>query len=141
MKNKLVICKILTFIGLILVWVPIIFPIIFSIIRLIQSGRFRFDFLMPAEMFPIVFLGAVLLLWVSKITKYYTKQIGLGLILAIVFLVGGQGLAVITGLASGAIEPKGWTFVLVIITIALYDLMVIGIGVVGLYLLKKVKSN
>lgn len=141
MKNKLVLCKVLTFIGLIFVWIPVIFPIIFSIIRLIQSGRFRFDFLMPAEMFLIVFLGAVLLLWVSKMTKYYTKQIGLGLISAVVFLVGGQGLAIITGLASGAIEPKGWPFVLVITTIALYDLVVIGIGVAGLFLLKKLNTN
>lgn len=141
MKSKSFLTKVLTLIGLFFVWIPIIFPVIISVIKLIVSGRFRFDFLMPAEMFPIIFIGATILLWSSKRTGYYKKHIGLGLLSAVVFLVGAQGLAVLTGLASGAIELKGWPFVLVIATIIIYNFAVIEIGVVGLYLIKKINSD
>lgn len=97
--SRLSVNKVLTVIGSMFVWTPLIFPLVLSVIKLIESGVFLFDFLMPAEMFPLFLSGAVLLFWVSLRTKYYVKHIGFGLLSAVVFLFGGQGLAVLTGLA------------------------------------------
>ncbi|HBT39438.1 MAG: hypothetical protein XD58_1429 [Thermotoga sp. 50_1627] len=131
--------KFLTVLGLILVWVPVIAPIFFSVVALIQMGRFLFDFLMLAELSLLFLLGAILLLFVSIRTKNYVKQIGFGLLAAVTLLFGGQAVAVITDLASGAVEPKGWTFVLVTTMVILYDFAVVEIGVTGFYLLRKLK--
>lgn len=139
--KKLSVRKALTVAGLILVWAPIVFPVALSAIKLIESGMFLFDFLMPAEMFLFFLSGAVLLFWVSLKIKHYVKHIGLGLLLAVVFLFGAQGMAVATGLASGGIEPKGWPLVVVLVTLFLYISAVIGVGVMGFYLLKKIGSN
>jgi len=137
MKNNLSFFKILSIIGLILVWIPIIFPIILSIVKLVKSGRFLLDFLIPAEMFIIVLVGSALLLLVAWKIKYNVKAIGFGLITTVVLLFGSQILATITGLASGEMEPKGGIFALVVGGIVLYDLIVIEIGVAGLYLVNK----
>ncbi|MFN3691307.1 MAG: hypothetical protein ACK4R7_00305 [Fervidobacterium sp.] len=137
MKNNLSFFKILSIIGLILVWTPIIFPIIISIIGLVKTGKFLFDFLFPAEMFIIVLVGSASLLLVAWKIKYNVKSIGFGLITAVVLLFGSQILATITGLASGEMEPKDGIFALVVGGIVLYDLIVIEIGVAGLYLVNK----
>ena len=51
-------------------------------------------------------------------------------------LVGGQALAVVTGLASGAIEPAGWPWALVIASLVAYTLTLAAIGVAGALLLR-----
>ena len=51
-------------------------------------------------------------------------------------LIGGQALAVVTGLASGAIEPAGWPWVLVIASLIAYTLTLAAIGIAGVLLLR-----
>ncbi|SHN54778.1 hypothetical protein [Fervidobacterium gondwanense] len=133
--------KILTITGLILVWIPVLAPAFFSIVALIQMGRFLFDFLMPAELFLVFLAGAILLLVASIRTKHYVKQIGFGLLSAVILLFGGQGIAVITGLASGEREFGDWVTVLVMVMIFLYIFAVIEIEIFGFYLLRKMNSN
>ncbi len=57
--------KILAIAGTVLVWLPVAAPFFFSIIAFAQGRVFRFDYLMPAELFPAVLLGAGLLLWAA----------------------------------------------------------------------------
>ncbi|MEJ5256819.1 MAG: hypothetical protein WHS64_01060 [Fervidobacterium sp.] len=116
-------------------------PAFFSIVALIQMGRFLFDFLMPAELFLVFLVGAILLLFVSIRTKHYVKQIGFGLLLAVILLFGGQGIAVISGLASGEREFGDWVTVLVMVMILLYIFAIIEIEIFGFYLLRKMNSN
>jgi hypothetical protein len=137
MGNKGVLTKILAVVGTILVWFPILFTVLISVIRWIHHHMFRFDYLMPAELFPVALVGALLLLWSSLRARYHRKLIGWGLCAATVFLVGGQLIAVATGLASGAVEPTGWPWVLVISSIVFYSLALIEIGIAGVLLLKK----
>ncbi|MGJ8453707.1 hypothetical protein ACSFC1_00155 [Pseudothermotoga sp. U03pept] len=141
MASRLSVNKVLTVIGLILAWTPLVFPVLLSVIKLMESGVFLFDFLMPAEMFLIFLSGAVLLFWISLRTKYYMKHIGLGLLSAVLLLFTGQGIAVVTGLASGDIESKGWPFILVLTAIVLYISAVVETGIAGLCLLRKISSN
>jgi hypothetical protein len=51
-------------------------------------------------------------------------------------IVGGQALAVITGLASGASEPVGWRWALVLGSLVIYSLAIVGVGIGGILLLR-----
>lgn len=136
MKKTSVLTKILAILGTVLVWIPILAPIIFGIASFIENGVFRFDYLMPAELFLVALLGSGLLLWASLRARSRWKLIGVSLALALGLLFGGQMLAVATGLASGQIEPTGWQWALVLGSIIGYALALAAIGVGGLLLLR-----
>ena len=135
MENKNVLTKILAGTGTVLVAIPILAPFLFSFLRLIQSRRFNFDYLMPAELFPLGMAGGALLLWAALRRHAYQGLIGGGISLAIVMLIGGQVLAVVTGLASGRIGPTGWPWALVVGSLILYSLALVAVAVGGVLLL------
>ena len=138
MDRRGVLTRLLAIVGAVLVWIPILFTVLTSIVGTISSRVFRFDYLMPAELFPVAFVGALLLLWAALRARSHQQLIGWGLGGAVVFLGGGQLYAVASGLASGATEPTGWPWALVIASIALYSLALIEIGIAGILLVKKV---
>jgi hypothetical protein len=127
--------KIQAILGTILVWLPILMPVLFSISRLIQTGHFNFDFLMPAEMFVFVLAGAGLLLWAAVRAQAWLKLLGWSTGLAIGLLVAGAAFATFTGLTSGETEPAEWMVTLVIASLVGYILMVVVIGVGGVLLM------
>lgn len=129
--------KILAITGTVLVWLPVVAPFFFSIIAFTQGRVFRFDYLMPAELFPAVLLGGGLLLWAAFRARSQKKLIGWGLGIAIFLLVAGQVLAVVSGLASGEREPTGFWWVVVLVSIGLYTLAVIAMGVGGVRLCRE----
>jgi hypothetical protein len=51
-------------------------------------------------------------------------------------LVGGQVLAVVTGLASGEAEPAGGRWTVVLASIVVYSLALVAMGVGGVLLLR-----
>jgi hypothetical protein len=128
--------KFLAIAGTVLVWLPLLAPVIFGVIRLIQSGRFLFDFLIPAELFPVELLGGILLILTAFRAKSQKKLIGWSFAAAIVLLVGSQGLAFITGVASGETEPRGLLFAFVLIPLVLFIFAQVIIGVGGILLIK-----
>jgi hypothetical protein len=136
MENKNVLTKVLAITGTVLVWFPILAPIILSTIVFMVERIFRFDYLMPAELFPFALVGSGLLLWAALRAHSWTKLVGWGLGIAIFMLFGGQGIAVLTGLASGEIEPIGWIWGLVLASLAIYSLALIFIGAGGVLLLR-----
>ena len=136
MEKKNVLTKVLAITGTVLAWFPILAPIILTTILLIVERIFRFDYLMPAELFPFALVGSGLLLWAALRAHSRTKLIGWGLGIAILMLFGGQGIAVLTGLASGEIEPIGWIWGLVLASLALYSLALILTGIGGALLLR-----
>jgi hypothetical protein len=136
MGKKDPLSKILSAAGSGLVWIPILAPLAFAAIRLIRAGDFRFDYLIPAELFPVVLIGGILLLWAAGRAHLHRGLVGWSLGLAILFLVGSQALAVATGLASGATEPAGWPWALVIAALAGYLLAVVTLAVSGILLLR-----
>ncbi|HNY67688.1 MAG TPA: hypothetical protein PKM09_03100 [Bacillota bacterium] len=138
MDRRGVLTRLLAIVGTVLVWIPILFTVLTSIVGTISSRVFRFDYLMPAELFPVAFVGALLLLWAALRARSHQQLIGWGLGGAVVFLGGGQLYAVASGLASGATEPTGWPWALVIASIALYSLALIEMGIAGILLVRTV---
>lgn len=120
--------------GTILVWFPLVAPVGIGIIFYIAKHQFLFDYLMPAELSLVALGGGGLLLWAAWRTHSRGKLIGWGFGLAIAFLVGGQALAVVTGLASGEIAATGWPWWLVLASLGIYSLAVLAMGVGGVLL-------
>lgn len=125
----------LAVLGTVFVWVPVLAPVFFSAARLIQARIFRFDYLMPAELFPAALLGGAALLWAALRARSRRKLIAWSLGVAVGLLVGGQVLAVATGLASGETEPGGWQWALVLASLAGYTLALVVMGIGGVRLL------
>jgi|WetSurMetagenome_2_1015567.scaffolds.fasta_scaffold31449_2 hypothetical protein len=136
MKNKGALSKILAVAGAGLVWVPILAPMVFAIIRLLQNGSLLFDYLMPAELFPAVLLGGGLLFWAAWRAHSHRALIGGSLGMTILLLLAAVGLAGITGLASGAIEPEGWPWALVLAAFAGFWIALLTLAVGGILLLR-----
>ncbi len=137
MENRNLFTKILTIAGTVLVWLPIVAPLFFSVLHLIRAGQFRLDYLMPAELFPVALVGALLLIWAAVRAHSQRALICGALGAAVVLLVGGQALAVVTGLASGETEPVGLPWAVVVTTLLLYDAAVVSIGIGGALLLRE----
>jgi hypothetical protein len=135
MINKDTLTKVLAVIGICLVWLPIFGTIMTSIFGTIGSGRFRFDYLMPAELGLFFLVGGILLIWAAIREKVMRKPIIWCLIIAIALLIGSQLIADITGLASGEYDAVGWRWLVVMVPLIGYSLGIIFEGVFGLKLL------
>lgn len=136
MEKKDYLTKILAVVGTMFVWLTILAPVFFSAVRFSQSRMFRFDYLMPAELFPAALIGGVLLLWAALRARAYRRLIDWGLGVAVVLLFGGQALAVVTGLASGETEAAGWPWALVVASLVIYILALIVLAIGGILLLR-----
>jgi len=91
---------------------------------------------MPAELFPSELVGGMLLLWAALRERARRKLSIWSFVAAIVLLFGGQGIAIVTGLASGETEPGGWAMALTLAGLIGYILALIALGVGGVLLLK-----
>ena len=65
MEKRDTLSKILAIIGTVLVWIPILAPVALGFISLGMDGFYRLDYLMPAELGILVFVGGALLLWAA----------------------------------------------------------------------------
>jgi hypothetical protein len=128
--------KTLAITGTILVWIPVLAPVLFSISLFIQRGAFHFDYLFPAEAFPIALAGGLMLIWASIRAKSHQKLIGWAFVAFVVLPFAGQAVASVTGLATGEVEPVGWQMMLLIAAITAFILAVIAAGVGGILLIR-----
>lgn len=128
-------------VGTVLIWIPIVLPVLFGALRYASARLLRVDYLMPGELFPIVAVGAVLLLWSAIRARAQRKLVGWTAGIGAVTLVVSQAVAIATGLASGDAEPDGWTLALVLGLYAIYPLAVIALGVGGVRLLRVVAAT
>ena len=136
MEKKDVLTKALAVVGTVLVWFPIFATLTTSVVGTIAARVFRFDYLMPAELFPVAFVGGGLLMWAALRARSRRGLIGWGLGAAVGLLLGGWALAAVTGLASGETEPAGWPWALVVASIVIYSLALVEIGVAGVLLVR-----
>lgn len=130
--------KALAVAGEIFAWLPIAATVVITLVAWIASGMFRLDFLMPAELAWAAFIGGGLLLWAALRAHARRGLIAGGLALMLIMLVGGQALAEVSGLASGAREPTGWAWAMVLAALALYTLGIVEVGTAGALLVRDV---
>ena len=136
MNDKNTLTKILAITGSLMVWFDILLPFVFCVGAFIGDRIFRFDYMLPAEIFPVPLIGGLLLWWAALRARSNHRIIGWGLLTAVAALVGGQVIAVITGLASGAIPPEGGPWIIVMASLLLFILALIVVGVGGIQLLQ-----
>jgi hypothetical protein len=128
--------KILAILGTVLAWFPLLATVLTGAIVTIRAGSLHLDYLMPAELFPVAFAGGALLFVAALLARARRALIGWGLLAAIALLIGGQGLAVVTGLASGETEPVGWPWALVLASLVSYVLALLIVAIGGVLLLR-----
>lgn len=136
MGRKDILSKVLAISGTVLVWFPILSPVLLLAIGGLTGRILRFDYLMPAELFPFALAGGGLLLWAALRAHSRRGIIGWGLGIAAGMLIVSTVLAVATGLNTGAIGPGGWQWALVLASIGAYSLALVAIGVGGVLLLR-----
>jgi hypothetical protein len=137
MDDRNTFTRVLAISGTVLVWMPLLAPLLLGLLSWIFDGVFRFDYLMPAELFALILVGGGLLLWAARRTGTYFGFFAWGLGVAILALISSQVTAVVTGLASGETAIGGWQWALVLGLFALYVAAVAAIGVGGLLLLRR----
>lgn len=134
-KQKSALSKIFAIAGTAALWVPILFMLVTAVIGSIASHEVLLDYLILAELFPVVALGIVLLFFASLLAHTYAKWFGWGSAAALAALAAGLILATASGLASGAHAAAGGIFAVVIVCIAAFNLMIIGLAVLGIRLI------
>jgi hypothetical protein len=144
MNRQTEITKVLAISGLVLVWFTILAPLVLAIISLVSGGGFRFDYLMPAELFIVALVGGLLLLWAALRIHVEMKWIHWAFGIAFFSLIVGVTLAKVTGLADGRSGSGGWLPVAVGLII-IYNLALVALGIGGWYLcrdmIKKERSS
>jgi hypothetical protein len=125
MKSSNLLSKILAISGTFLVGLPVAAPIVFSLIQLVQSGRFMFDYLMPAELGFLVLGGAALLIWAAIRAYTRVRLILWTTVAAVLTVVGAQALANVTGLADGSTPQSSPWMIVVLSLIVACDLLVL----------------
>lgn len=134
--------KSLAIAGTLLVWFPLVMPVIGVVQELARSGSIgNFDWLMPAELFPAVLVGTVLLLWASLRTHDRRKPMWWGVGLLIGVPVAGTAFARLSGLATGEREFGDWAGWVLLGMIVVYVLTIVEIGVVGITLIVDLFRN
>ena len=144
MEKRGAFTKFLATAGTVLVWLPVLAPFFFAVVVSIRAHLpllGHFDYLMPAELFPVALVGGGLLLWAAFRARARRGLIGGSLGSAVVLLAGSQALAVVTGLADGRTEPTGWQWALVLALLALFVLALVMLGIGGVLLLRDVSAS
>lgn len=137
MRNKILISKIISIIGTILIWIPIIAPIFFTLILLFIRKIFAFDFLMPMELLFLVIIGAIFLIATSIIMKYNWKTIGISFCIIISMFIIIQLIANLIGIVSGRTEITTIMYVIMITFVVIYIISLIILGISSILLVKK----
>jgi hypothetical protein len=134
MKRATVWMKVIAIVGAIIASVPPLAPLVFTRWGALGTGHFNFDWLMPAELFPLAFLGGSMLLAVALSVRSHRALLGWGLGIAAGSLAAGLGFAQVSGLASGAIQPEGPAMWFLVAMLAVYTAAAAEMSVAGILL-------
>ena len=138
--NRSLLTRTLAIIGTIVVLAPIALMLVTSAIGTSRSGSFRMDYLIPGELFPLVLIGGGLLVVAARSARPKSQRrrpIEWIFVTAVVSLIACQGLAIVTGLASGETPAEGLPWIAVLALLALYDIAVLALGVAGVLLVRE----
>ena len=128
MGKKDALSKILAVLGTVLVWFPVLAPVLLGFFPLVTDGIYRFDYLMPVELGVVAFAGGILLIWGAFRARVRKKIIVWGLGLA----VGSVAIL----MALGDVIPGSLEWRLAIGLLITYSLALIVTGTGGILLWK-----
>lgn len=126
MERKDMLSKILAIVGTALVWIPILAPLVFGFVSLGMDGIYRFDYLMPAELGILAFVGGALLLWAEIRAKSRRGIIAWGL--------GIAAVSISILMAFGDVVPGSLEWAIVVGLLIAYSLAIVVMGVSGVLL-------
>lgn len=126
MERKDMLSKILAIVGTALVWIPILAPLVFGFVSLGMDGIYRFDYLMPAELGILAFVGGALLLWAGIRAKSRWGIIAWGLGIA------AGSISIL--MAFGDVVPGSLEWAIVVGLLIAYSLAIVVMGVGGVLL-------
>ena len=126
MEKKAVLSKILTVIGTVLVWFPVLAPLALGFISLGMDGIYRLDYLMPAELGILVFVGGATLIWGAIRTGLRRGIIAWG------FGLAAGSIAIL--MAFGDVEPGSLEWAIVVGLLVVYTLAIMVMGIGGILL-------
>lgn len=144
MTDKRRFTRALAWVGVAGVLLPVVAPVVFSLIRAVQRGGWRFDYLMPAELAPVAGVGALLLLWAAIRAHAYRGAVAWGIAAAVAGLAGGSLIAIWSGIASGEvpIEEARWAQVLVTaLVVGVYGVALVELGAAGVALARELAPH
>ena len=122
MEKKDTLSKILAIVGTVLVWFPILAPLTLGFISLGMDGIYRLDYLMPAELGILVFVGGATLIWGALRTGYRRRIIFWGFGLA----AGSIAILIAIGdVVPGSLE---WAIAIGLLTTYIMAIMIMGTG-------------
>jgi len=122
--------KILAILGTVLVWIPVIAPVVFGFVSLGMDGVYRFDYLMPAELGILAFVGGALLFWAALRAKLQRGIVAWGLGIA------AGSIAIL--MSFGDVEPGSLEWAIVIGLLIAYSLSIVVMGIGGILLWRDV---
>lgn len=131
MKKKEVFIKIILIIGTVLVWLPILAPVLLSVYSGIKERMFLFDYLMPIELFTSALVGGGLILWAALWARARRRLISWCFGIMLVLRIGVD----VIGLALRESTLTGWWTSLLYTSIVAYSIIIVVIGVGGVLLL------
>jgi hypothetical protein len=137
MQTTNTLTRVLAISGSVLVWLTLLSPFLLWLLFSAWRGSFssrHFDYLMPAELFPVALAGGLLLFGAALRARRYRLWVVVSLGLAVLLLVGLQGVAVASGLATGEIGQDSWQWGLVQAMLGVFWLALAGLGVGGVLL-------
>ena len=137
-RQKSALTKIFAIAGAVLLWAPILFMLVTGIIVSIATKTLLMDYLLLAEVFPLVALGLVLLVLATLLSRTYRKRIGWISAAALLALVATNIVAAATGLASGEIAPEGPPLIATTICIAIFNLLILAVAILAILLIKRI---
>lgn len=118
--------RILSIVGTVMVWIPIFAPVVFGFASLVMDGIYRFDYLMPAELGILAFIGGALLLWGAIRAKSRQAIIAWGLGIAV------GSIAILN--VFGDVAPGSWKWALAVGLLITYSAAIVATGVGGVLL-------
>ena len=137
-RQKTALTKIFAIAGAVLLWAPILFMLLTGIVGSIARKALIMDYLLLAEVFPIVALGLVLLVLATLLSRTLRKSIGWSSAASLLALVATNVVAAATGLASGEIAPEGPPLIATNICIAIFDLLILAVAILAILLIKRI---
>ena len=125
--------------GIVLTGVPVLLMLVTGVIGSAASGQPRLDVFLPAELSLLTFPGMILMALAAIKQRVYAR-LSAGLpVTAAAALILCQGVAVLSGIASGLREAKGPLMALLIGLLLLFDLAAAAAPVVGILSVRRLR--